>query len=47
MSTQLYEHMHVHPIPMSTFKRLSQLNLEIYEVGHQERIAVDGDVASH
>jgi hypothetical protein len=31
---------------MSTFKRLSRLDLEIHEVGHQERLAVDGDVAS-
>jgi hypothetical protein len=47
MSTRPYEHKHVHPIPMSTFERLSQLYLEIHEVGHQERLAVDGDVASH
>jgi hypothetical protein len=39
--------MHAHPTLMSTFKRLSRLDLEIYEVGHQERIAVDGDVASY
>jgi hypothetical protein len=31
---------------MSTFERLSQLDLEIYELGHQKRLAVDGDVAS-
>jgi hypothetical protein len=47
MVTHLYEHTHVHPIPMSTFKRLSQLDLEIHEVGQQERIAVDGNAASH
>jgi hypothetical protein len=28
---------------MSIFKRLSRFDLEIYEVGHQERIVVDGD----
>jgi hypothetical protein len=39
-----YKHMHTHLIPMSTPERLSRLNLEIYEVGHQERLAVDGDV---
>jgi hypothetical protein len=32
---------------MSTFKKLSQLDLEIHEVGHQERLTVDGDVTSH
>jgi hypothetical protein len=47
MSTHPYEHTHVHPTPMSTFKRLSRLDLEIHEVGHQERLVVDGDVASH
>jgi hypothetical protein len=35
-----------HPTPMSTFERLSRLDIEIHEVGHQERIAVDGDVES-
>jgi hypothetical protein len=32
---------------MSIFKRVSQLDLEIYEVGHQERLIIDGDIASH
>jgi hypothetical protein len=32
---------------MSTFERLSRLDFEIHEVGHQERIAVDRDVTSH
>jgi hypothetical protein len=32
---------------MSNSERLSQFDLEIHEVGHQERLAVDGDVASH
>jgi hypothetical protein len=45
--THPYEHTHAHPTPMSTFERLSRLDLEIYEVGHQERLAIDGDVASH
>jgi hypothetical protein len=39
--------MHVHSISMSTFKRLSRLDLEIHEVGHQEHIAVDKNVVSH
>jgi hypothetical protein len=46
-STYSYEHTHIQPTPMSTFKSLSRLDLEIHEVGHQERLAVDGDVASH
>jgi hypothetical protein len=41
------EHTHVHFILMSNYKRLSWLDLNIYEVGHQERVTVDGDVASH
>jgi hypothetical protein len=32
---------------MSTSERLSQLDLEIHEVGHQECITVDRDIASH
>jgi hypothetical protein len=41
--THPYEHMHAHPTSMNTFKRLSRLDIETYEVGHQECIAVDGD----
>jgi hypothetical protein len=41
-----YEHMHAHHILMSISERLSRLDLEIYEVNHQERLAADGDVAS-
>jgi hypothetical protein len=47
MSTHLYEYIYAHPIFMSIFERLSQLDLEIHEVDHQKCIAVDGDVASH
>jgi hypothetical protein len=47
MSTHPYKHMHAQPISMSTFERLSRLDLEIYEVGHQKRLSVDGDVAFH
>jgi hypothetical protein len=32
---------------MSNSERLSRLDLEIYEVGHQECLGVDGDVASY
>jgi hypothetical protein len=46
-STHPCKYNHAHPTPMSTFKRLSQLDLEIHEVGHQDRLAVDGDVVSH
>jgi hypothetical protein len=42
-----YEHTYAHPISMSTSERLSWLDLEIHEISHQERIVVDGDVASH
>jgi hypothetical protein len=47
MSIYPYEHTHAHPIPMITSERLSRHDLEIHEVGHQERLAVDRDVASH
>jgi hypothetical protein len=47
MSTHPYEHMRVHPTPMSTSERLSRFNLEIYEVSHQERLVVDNDAVSH
>jgi hypothetical protein len=32
---------------MTTSKRLSRLDIEIHEVGHQKRLAVDEDVVSH
>jgi hypothetical protein len=41
MIIHTYEHTHVHPTHMSTFERLSRLDIKIHEVGHQERIAVD------
>jgi hypothetical protein len=47
MSIHPYEYTHAHPTPMSTSERLSRLDLEIHKVGHQERLAVDVDVASH
>jgi hypothetical protein len=47
MSTHPYEHTHAHLTSMSTSERLSRLDLEIHEVGHQEHIAVDGDAASN
>jgi hypothetical protein len=34
MNTHTYEHMHTHPIYISTSERLSRLDLEIHEVGH-------------
>jgi hypothetical protein len=42
MSTYLYEHTHAHFTCMTIFERLSWFDLEIHEVGHQERLAVDG-----
>jgi hypothetical protein len=38
---------HTHTISMNTFKRLSRLHLEIYEVSYQKRLAIDEDIASH
>jgi hypothetical protein len=47
MSTHPYEHTQSHSTPINTSEILTRLNLEIYEVGHQECLAVDRDVASH
>jgi hypothetical protein len=38
--------MYTQSICMSTSKRLNRLDLEIYEISHQERLAVNGNVAS-
>jgi hypothetical protein len=32
---------------MSNSEKLSCLDLEIHEVGHQERLVVDKDIVSH
>jgi hypothetical protein len=45
MSIHSYEY--THSILISILKRLNRFDLEIYEVSQQERLAVDGDVASH
>jgi hypothetical protein len=37
--------MHVYPILIITSKRLNRLDFDIHEVGHQEHIAVDGDIS--
>jgi hypothetical protein len=47
MITHLYKYMCTHPILISIFKRLSQINLKIYEFNHQERLAIDGNVIFH
>jgi hypothetical protein len=49
MSIHPYKHMHTHVylIPRSTSEILSWLDLKIYEVGHQERLIVDGEVVFH
>jgi hypothetical protein len=47
MSTHIYKHTHVRSTSMSTSERLSRLDLEIHEVGHQERLTIDEDVTSH
>jgi hypothetical protein len=39
--------MYTHPTPMSIYERLSRFDHEIYKVGHQERLIVDGDVIFH
>jgi hypothetical protein len=46
MSTHPYKHTYAHPTRISTSEKLSRHDLEIYEVDHQERLAIDGDIAS-
>jgi hypothetical protein len=36
--------MHAHPTPMSTFERLSRIDLKIHEVGHKKRLTIDEGV---
>jgi hypothetical protein len=36
-----------HTTSMNTFKRLNWVDIEIYEIGYQKRIAVDEDIVSH
>jgi hypothetical protein len=47
MSTHPYEYTRIHFTFMSKSETLSRFDLEIHEVSHQKRLAVDGDVASH
>jgi hypothetical protein len=47
MSNYLYEYIYVYPTPISNSERLSRFDLEIHEVGHQKRLAVDEDIVSH
>jgi hypothetical protein len=47
MNIYLYKYIYVHSIHMSKFERLNRFDIKIYEVGHQERFAVDGDVISN
>jgi hypothetical protein len=44
-STHPYKYMHAHLTHMTISERLNRFDLEIREVDHQERIAVDIDVA--
>lgn len=39
-----YKYMHVYHILMNILKKLNRFNFEIYKVGHQGRIIIDGDV---
>jgi hypothetical protein len=42
MSTYPYENTYAHFTRMTIFERLSWFDLEIHEVGHQKRLAIDG-----
>jgi hypothetical protein len=45
--THSYKYMHAHPTSTSTSERLSRLDLEIHEVGHQEHIVPTERIISH
>jgi hypothetical protein len=38
---------HAHSTPMSISERQCWLDLEIHEIGHQECLAVDGNITYH
>jgi hypothetical protein len=44
MSIYPYEYIRIHYISMITSKKL---NLEIYEVDHQEHVTIDRDITSY
>jgi hypothetical protein len=37
---------HTYPTSINTFERLSRLDLEIHEVDHKKRLAIDEDAIS-
>jgi hypothetical protein len=47
MNIHPYKYMHVYCISMSTSERLCWFDLEIHEVGHQERLAINEYVISY
>jgi hypothetical protein len=47
MNTHSYKYTHAYHIPITTYEKLSRLDLEIHEVSHQECLIVDGDVTFH
>jgi hypothetical protein len=47
ISINLYKHTYTHHTSTSPSKRLSQLDLEIYKVDHQKRLAVDENIVFH
>jgi hypothetical protein len=47
MNTHPYKYIYIQSTSINTSERLNRLDLEIHKVGYQERLIVDGDVASH
>jgi hypothetical protein len=47
MITHPYEHTHAHTTLINIFEKLNRFDLEIHEIGQQERLVIDGDVTSH
>jgi hypothetical protein len=44
---QSYKYTHAHSTSLIIFERLSRFDFEIYEVDHQDRLAVDKDIVFH
>jgi hypothetical protein len=47
MNIHIYKYTYTYHILMSTFEILSRFDIEIHEVGHQKRLAINRDIVSH
>jgi hypothetical protein len=47
ISIHSYKYTYTHSIPINISERVSQFDLEIYEVDHQERLAIIKNIIFH